>query len=297
MIYDVRHRTTFVYEDTVLVSQHVLHLAPRAHPRQRCISTTMTIEPQPSVGSEGRDYFGNPVHYLTVQEPHDRLVVEARSRIEVQPDTRSADLASSLTWQEVRALVEAGGADVLEPYQFAFESPAALTSEAVQAYVLESFAPARPILEAAMDLTSRIHRDFEYRGGVSDVSTPVADVLRMRQGVCQDFAHLEIACLRSLGLPARYVSGYLLTRPPEGKEKLVGSDASHAWVSVWAGAHGWVDFDPTNDMIPGVEHITVGWGRDYNDVSPINGFIVGGGAHQVLVAVDVAPVPSSTARS
>ena len=146
---------------------------------------------------------------------------------------------------------------------------------------MQSFTPGRPILAATMDLTSRIFREFQYRGGVSDVSTPVSEVFTMRQGVCQDFAHLEIACLRSLGLAARYVSGYLLTRPPEGKEKLVGSDASHAWVSVFAGDAGWVDFDPTNNVIPGVEHITFAWGRDYGDVSPINGFIVGGGAHQV----------------
>ena len=140
-----------------------------------------------------------------------------------------------------------------------------------------------------MDLTSRIFREFEYRGGVSDVSTPVSEVFAMRQGVCQDFAHLMIAAVRSLGLAARYVSGYLLTHPPEGKEKLVGSDASHAWVSVFAGDLGWVDFDPTNNVIPGVEHITFAWGRDYGDVSPINGFIVGGGSHQVSVAVDVDP--------
>ena len=141
-----------------------------------------------------------------------------------------------------------------------------------------------------MDLTGRIFHEFEYRGGVSDVSTPVREVFAMRQGVCQDFAHLEIACLRSFGLAARYVSGYLLTHPPEGKEKLVGSDASHAWLSVWSADAGWVDFDPTNNLIPDVEHITIGWGRDYGDVSPINGFIVGGGAHQVAVAVDVNPL-------
>lgn len=296
MIYDVRHRTTFVYAETVSVSHHVLHLAPRVQPRQRCIQTTLTVEPQPALGSEGYDYFGNPVHFLTVQEPHDRFVVEARSRVEVLPDTRSQNFAASPQWEAIRASLETDGADALDAYQFAFESPYVLVSDDVYAYALESFPPSRPILEAARDLTARIHRDFEYRGGVSDVSTPVADVLRMRQGVCQDFAHVEIACLRSLGLPARYVSGYLLTRPPEGKEKLVGSDASHAWISVWAGAHGWVDFDPTNDMIPGVEHITLGWGRDYGDVSPINGFIVGGGAHQLQVAVDVIPVPSLTAR-
>ena len=296
MIYDVRHRTTFVYEETVSVSQHVLHLAPRAHPRQRCIQTALTVEPQPATGSEGYDYFGNPVHYLTVQEPHERFVVEARSRVEVLPDTRAANLAASPPWEELRAALEAGGADALDASQFAFDSPYAIASDDVHAYARESFAPSRPILEAARDLTARIHRDFEYRGGVSDVSTLVAEVLRMRKGVCQDFAHVEIACLRSLGLPARYVSGYLLTRPPEGKEKLVGSDASHAWIAVWAGAHGWVDFDPTNDVIPGVEHVTLGWGRDYGDVSPINGFIVGGGAHQLQVAVDVLPVPSLTAR-
>jgi transglutaminase-like putative cysteine protease len=143
-----------------------------------------------------------------------------------------------------------------------------------------------------MDLTSRIYREFEYRGGVSDVSTPVRDVFAMRKGVCQDFAHLQIACLRSVGLAARYVSGYLLTHPPEGKEKLVGADASHAWLSVWCDGDGWVDFDPTNNVIPNVEHITFGWGRDYGDVSPINGFIVGGGAHQIAVAVDVRPAPA-----
>ena len=173
-----------------------------------------------------------------------------------------------------------------------FDSPYVVGNDDIHEYALQSFTPGRPILAATMDLTSRIFREFQYRGGVSDVSTPVSDVFAMRQGVCQDFAHLEIACLRSLGLAARYVSGYLLTRPPEGKEKLVGSDASHAWVSVFAGDAGWVDFDPTNNVIPGVEHITFAWGRDYGDVSPINGFIVGGGAHQVSVAVDVSSGPS-----
>jgi transglutaminase-like putative cysteine protease len=176
--------------------------------------------------------------------------------------------------------------------EFAFDSPYSIGNEDVLHYARQSFEPGRPILAAATDLTARIFRDFEYRGGVSDVSTPVRDVFAMRKGVCQDFAHLELACLRSLGLAARYVSGYLLTHPPEGKEKLVGSDASHAWLSVWAGNAGWTDLDPTNNLIPGIEHITVAWGRDYGDVSPINGFIVGGGSHQVAVAVDVRPVPN-----
>jgi transglutaminase-like putative cysteine protease len=178
---------------------------------------------------------------------------------------------------------------VLEPLQFAFGSPYIALDREARDYALPSFTAGRPILEAAMDLTSRIFEDFEYQGGVSDVSTPVRQVLKMRKGVCQDFAHLEIACLRSIGLAARYVSGYLLTHPPPGQRKLVGSDASHAWLAVWAGELGWIDLDPTNNAMPDSEHITVAWGRDYGDVSPMNGFIIGGGAHTVTVGVDVAP--------
>jgi transglutaminase-like putative cysteine protease len=290
MMYDIRHRTTFTYEDVVSVSHHVLHLSPRRHPRQRALETAMLIDPSPAVDSQGSDYFGNPVHYLTVQEPHDQLVVEARSRIDVQPLPASIDLGASERWVETRESLAAAADDtMLQAFQFVFDSPYSVADEDVRDYALQSFVGDRPVLEAAMDLTSRIYAEFEYRGGVSDVSTPVRDVFDMRKGVCQDFAHLEIACLRSLGLAARYVSGYLRTRPPEGKEKLVGADASHAWLSVWCGSNGWVDFDPTNNVIPNVEHITIGWGRDYGDVSPINGFIVGGGAHQVAVAVDVNP--------
>jgi transglutaminase-like putative cysteine protease len=296
LIYDIRHKTTFTYEEVVSVSHHVLHLAPRRHVRQRTLETAMRISPAPAVDSEGKDYFGNPVYYLTVQEPHERLVVDATSRVEVLPMDEALDLTASTPWEEVgEALAGVADETLLNAYQFAFESPYSVANDEVHEYALQSFEPSRPILEAAMDLTTRIYREFEYRGGVSDVSTPVRDVFRMRKGVCQDFAHLQIACLRSVGLAARYVSGYLLTHPPAGKEKLVGSDASHAWVSVWCASDGWVDFDPTNNLIPNVEHITVGWGRDYGDVSPINGFIVGGGAHQIAVAVDVKQVSSPEA--
>lgn len=272
------------------VSHHVLHLAPRSHPRQKCHEATLRVEPAPAVDSLGFDYFGNPVRYLTVQQPHARLVVDASARVEVcAPDP--IDFTATEPWEGIREqLLAVGGLPV---YEFAFDSPYAVGTEEVLEYARESFSPGRPILDAAADLTRRIFTEFEYRGGVSDVSTPVRDVFAMRQGVCQDFAHLQLACLRSLGLAARYVSGYLLTRPPEGKEKLIGSDASHAWISVWGGDVGWVDFDPTNNAVPGVEHITVGWGRDYGDVSPINGFIVGGGAHDVGVAVDVFPVSAA----
>ena len=290
MLYDIRHKTTFSYEEIVSVSHHVLHLAPRRHPHQTCYETETVVDPKPAVESVGEDYFGNPLQHLTVQKPHKQLVVEARSRVEVRPATTQVALEQSPPWETVREQLAA--LEALEAYEFVFASPYVAGGDAIREYALQSFTPDRPILAATMDLTGRIFREFRYRGGVSDVSTPVNEVFAMRQGVCQDFAHLMIACLRSLGLAARYVSGYLLTRAPAGKEKLVGSDASHAWVSVFAGELGWIDFDPTNNAIPGVEHITFAWGRDYGDVSPINGFIVGGGAHQVSVAVDVSARPS-----
>jgi transglutaminase-like putative cysteine protease len=287
VLYEIRHKTTFDYEEIVSVSHHVLHLAPRRHPLQSCLESETVVHPKPAVDSAGEDYFGNPIQHLTVQKPHKQLVVDAHARVEVRPAAQPLAVEQSASWETVREQLAAY--EALDAYELLFESPYVVGDDAIREYALQSFAPDRPILAATLDLTSRIHREFQYRGGVSDVSTPVTDVFAMRQGVCQDFAHLEIACLRSLGLAARYVSGYLLTRPPEGKEKLVGSDASHAWLSVFAGDLGWVDFDPTNDMIPGVEHITFAYGRDYGDVSPINGFIVGGGAHQVSVAVDVRP--------
>lgn len=288
MQYDVRHRTTFNYEQRVSESHHVLHLVPRLHPRQTRLTHVIDVDPVPSLVSAGEDYFGNPTHHLTVSEPHDRLIVEARSRVDVGAFELAA-AARGEPWEEVASALDAATGAALDASQFIYPSPYAAPSPDLHAYAVESFPAGRPILEGALDLTRRIYEDFEYEGGVSDVSTPVGEVLAMRKGVCQDFAHLQIAALRSLGLAVRYVSGYLLTYPPEGRPKLVGADASHAWVAVWSPGLGWVDFDPTNNVIPSIEHVTVGWGRDYGDVSPINGFIIGGGAHEVVVAVDVSP--------
>jgi transglutaminase-like putative cysteine protease len=290
MIYDIKHRTIFDYEDTVSLSQHVFHLAARAHPLQRRITVSTDCDPSPTTSSEIEDYFRNPVKFVTIQEPHRRLVVDATSRIEVFEHRPIADIEGSQAWEEVARELSAAWGDTLDAYQFIFDSPMVRCNAQALEYAQPSFRRGRPLLEAVLDLTQRIYADFEYKGGVSDVSTPVEEVLRIRQGVCQDFAHLELACLRSLGLAARYVSGYLLTRPPEGQEKLQGADASHAWVSVWTPDAGWIDFDPTNNMIPIHEHITIAWGRDYGDVSPINGFIVGGGEHEIAVSVDVAPI-------
>jgi transglutaminase-like putative cysteine protease len=286
MIYDIEHRTTFRYEQNVSVSQHVLHLMPRDTDRQHRLAFDLSCAPQASVASLGQDYFGNWRHHAAFEKSHEKLVIDAKSSVEVI-DSNSNASGAAPRWEDVlTAMQDPKFVDIAE---FTFDSPYAESSGDVLHYGEPSFPPGRSILEAATELTSRIHRDFEYQGGISDVSTPVTEVLAMRKGVCQDFAHLQIACLRALGLPARYVSGYLLTRAPEGREKLVGADASHAWVSLWCGPAGWIDFDPTNDVLPNFEHITIGWGRDYGDVSPINGFIVGGGEHEIDVAVDVRP--------
>lgn len=289
MIYNVRHRTVFEYSQAVSISHHRLHLTPRTTTQQSALWSTILVDPTPSLRSESRDYFGNRVIHLTIQQPHRRLEVEASARVEVRAAEPPA-LALSRPWEAVaRELETAREASALEAYHFAFDSPYVAGDGDVYDYALPSFPLGRPILAAAMELTGRIFHDFAYEGGVTSVSTPVNEVMAQRRGVCQDFAHLELACLRCLGLPARYISGYLLTYPPAGQDKLVGSDASHAWISVWCPELGWVDFDPTNNTIPGEEHITLAWGRDYGDVSPINGFMVGGGDHEITVAVDVTP--------
>jgi len=289
MNYDVSHRTVFTYAAKVAISHHVLHLRPRSRPGQRCLRSSIIVDPAPSLRTEGIDYFGNPTTHLTVQAPHEKLQVLSSFRVEIDI-AEPPDLGLSRPWEDVlELLATSADATVLEAAQFAYDSPFVAGNAAILDLARESFVPGRPVLAATRDLTALIFREFEYQGGVTDVSTPVEEVLASRRGVCQDFAHLQIACLRSLGLPARYVSGYLQTHPPPGKEKLVGSDASHAWISAWCPDLGWIDFDPTNDLVPRDEHITLAWGRDYGDVSPINGFMVGGDSHEVRVMVDVVP--------
>jgi len=289
MRYDVRHRTTYRYSQPVSISHHVLRLAPRRCGHQVLRESTIEVAPLPAVRSDALDYFGNPVTYLTIQEQHEQLVIEARSRIDVAaPAPREPSRTTA--WDRIFGQLERSlSADGLATLQFAFDSPFARATTDLADYARGSFPPGRPVLEAACDLTGRIHRDFRYDSTATDVSTPVDEVFRLRRGVCQDFAHLELACLRALALPARYVSGYLLTRPPPGQSKLIGSDASHAWISVWCPEAGWVDLDPTNDAFARDEHVTLAWGRDYGDISPINGVIFGGGDHDVDVEVDVTP--------
>jgi transglutaminase-like putative cysteine protease len=296
MLYSVRHRTTYRYEQPVSISHHVLRLVPRSCPQQSLRSSILNLQPTAAVGGAGLDYFGNPVTYATIQEQHLDLVIEASSVVEVRPPPVPAT-GSTPEWESLFGLLQrAGTSESLDALQYAFDSPQTLATSDLGAYASVSFTPGRPVLDAARDLTRRIHADFRYDSTATTVSTPVDEVVRLKRGVCQDFAHLELACLRTLGVPARYVSGYLLTRPPPGEEKLIGADASHAWISVWCGEAGWVDLDPTNDSIPRDEHVTLAWGRDYGDVSPINGVIFGGGAHRIEVSVDVTPVSEAASE-
>lgn len=290
MIYDVTHKTTFKYSQSVSISHHLLHLAPRPCPQQIRKRHALIVEPPPTIIKEAIDYFGNPTTYLTVEDNHAELSVVARSRIEVMPPTLPAP-ETTTAWDRIASILYGStGREMLDIYQFVFDSPFTISGNGAAEFAKPSFPAGRPVLEAARELMTRIHKEFKYEGGVTDISTPIDRILAERRGVCQDFAHLQISCLRSMGLPTRYVSGYLLTHPPPGRPKLVGSDASHAWLSVWAGELGWIDLDPTNNVIPDVEHITLAWGRDYGDVSPMNGFIIGGGTHSVTVGVDVTPV-------
>lgn len=292
MLYDVSHRTTYRYSIPVSFSHHVLHLVPRQCTRQDTRRTMLSVMPTPTIHASSLDAFGNPLTFITLQERHTELALQVRSAIEVFAPGHPEPSATA-PWDGVYdALLEDRSEAGLDALQYAFASPRVPASLDLEAYARVSFTPGRPLLEGALDLTARIFREFTYDAHATTVSTPVDEVFANRRGVCQDFAHLEIASLRSLRLPARYVSGYLLTRPPEGRERLVGADASHAWLSLWVPEYGWVDLDPTNNLLVGEEHITLGWGRDYGDVSLVKGAIFGGGAHKIEVAVDVTPVPA-----
>jgi transglutaminase-like putative cysteine protease len=306
--YRVTHTTTYAYEELVSICHNEMRLEPRSAPRQQCLATALAIEPTPAVLATELDYFGNRASFFTLQEPHHRMVVTARSDLEIQ-SVRPVKPASTPPWEQLREAIRTQTThEALSAYEMSFDSPLVPVGEAFARYAALSFTPGRPILDAVLDLTHRIHEDFEYRPGATSVSTPVAEVLRRRHGVCQDFAHIELACLRALGLPGRYVSGYLHTGRGENSEKkvetaaeetpeaetaaaaLVGADASHAWVSVWCGDAGWIDVDPTNDLVTSDQHLTLAWGRDYADVAPIKGVILGGGEHTVEVAVEVEVV-------
>ena len=289
MKYEVRHLTEYAYSEPVSLSHHLVHLVPRSDNGQTTTRRELTLTPLPAFRRERLDPFGNRAVYFSIEEPHRRLSVESQLEVTVPAPARPP-LLFPATWESIRDRVtRERRADVLEAYSYTFDSPHVRASRALIAFASSSFRPGRPFLEAVMDLTRRIHDELTYDPRATTVSTPVSQVLETRRGVCQDFAHLQIGCLRSLGLPCRYVSGYLLTHPPPGRPRLVGSDASHAWVAVHLPDFGWVDFDPTNGLMPSDQHITVACGRDFGDVTPVRGVILGGGAHELHVEVDVQP--------
>lgn len=283
MIYKVCHATRYAYPQPVSLCQNIAHLAPRRSPRQTTWSTELEIEPRPAVISRFTDFFGNPALFFAVEETHRGLTATATHTIEVAP-LEKLDLDASPPWEKVRD----GLCLSLEAFPFVFDSPHAVASALLAEFAAPSFPPGCPVLRGAVDLSRRIHSSFRYDSTATTVATPLEEVMEKRRGVCQDFAHLQIGCLRSLGLAARYVSGYLRTLPPAGQARLVGADASHAWVSVYSPNLGWVDLDPTNNLIPSDQHIVLAWGRDFDDVSPIKGVILGGGEHKVSVSVDVS---------
>src|SRR5260370_12068702 len=290
MIYRITHSNTYSYSEPVTLCHNVVHLAARDTPRQRCRNHQLVIQPVPGVASARTDYFGNPVASFAVQEPHQKLELTAINLVEIQTQ-ETAVPKTTPPWEQVRDLLACPDSpDARDACQFLFDSLYVKRHVEPRDYAQPSFSPVRPLLEAILDLTGRMHADFRYDKTATTTSTPVLEALHHRHGVCQAFAHLAIGCLRSLGLAARYVSGYLVTMPPPGKPRLVGADASHAWLAVFCPGSGWIDIDPTNNMIPAGQHIVLAWGRDYDDVSPIKGVILGGGTQEVTVAVDVAPV-------
>ena len=289
--YAVRHETRYAYGSTVDLGLHLLRLTPLGGGRQSLVDYTLTIEPEPSRNVAFRDHFGNAVHHIAIERAHDAFSVVLDATVEVNGDN-GAQLGEGPAWETLRDGVRndgfPGNPAVAE---FAYDSPLAAADAEATEFAQRCFPAGRPIVTGLRDLTNRIRRDFAYVPGETDVSTPIAEVMRTRRGVCQDFAHVMIAGLRGIGLPARYASGYIRTYPPAGTAERRGADASHAWVSAWCGAEiGWLDLDPTNDLVVGDEHIAVAYGRDYADVTPLRGVILGGGAHGLEVAVTVTPL-------
>jgi transglutaminase-like putative cysteine protease len=294
--YAISHKTAYRYNNAVSVSHHLIRLTPRELPYQRPLTYRLTAEPAPAFADSHKDYFGNIVNFISIEGPHRQLIVDSHCEVEVTPKA-VIDPEATPSWESVGKLCcDEVHKSAREACEFSFPSPLIPLLPEFAGYAALSFPRGRPLLRAAIDLTQRIHNDFEFDPQATTVATPLEQVFRQRRGVCQDFAQLQIACLRTLGLPARYVSGYLETAPPPGQSKLVGTDASHAWVQLWCGVAGWIDLDPTNNLLPGERHVTLAWGRDFADVSPLHGVLVGSGSHQLKVAVDVVPLSGDSSN-
>jgi transglutaminase-like putative cysteine protease len=289
MKYQIKHVTRYKYSEPVDQCLNLAYVLPRNTDRQRCNSSSVKINPMPTNTTERTDYFGNRSFYFSIEKPHKVLEVSTESLVDVKPSAElpSLDFGGSISDQHQQLYLSRDHNDLLAR-EFVLDSPLITATPLLRDYAKSSFHPKRSLLSAVEELTQRIFEDFKYSPGFTDVSTPLAEVLEHKKGVCQDFAHIAVGCVRAMGFPARYVSGYLETLPPPGKEKLVGSDESHAWFAVYSPGEGWFEFDPTNNLIAAEQHIITSWGRDYSDVAPLRGVIYGGGTTQTLkVSVDV----------
>jgi transglutaminase-like putative cysteine protease len=288
VIYRVRHVTSYQYSEPVSASQHELHVLLRRSARQTVRQELLAVDPVPAVRRDRLDWFGNRATHLAIHQRHDELTVTSEAEVAVVPP---APWSPGRPWEATRDWARDGAdAEARAAVEWVLPSPHVEPSAIARELALPSFAPGRPLVDAVRDLTARIHALLTYDQEATDVSTSVDEVLRGGRGVCQDFAHVQIACLRAMGLPARYVSGYLVTAPPAGQPRMVGADASHAWLSVCSADGGWLDLDPTNDVLPSDRHVVVAYGRDFGDVTPMRGVLLGGGRHTLRVAVDVEPL-------
>jgi len=294
MRYRVRHTTRYGYGRPVELAAHMVHLRPRPRPWQTIVSEQIITTPLPARQREGVDHFGNRVTWLFLDRPHADFEVTADSVVDVlcpSPPPSSETPA----WESV--VKAARGPDGWQAVEYVFGSSLAPIDADTRAFASECFGEGRPVLDGLLDLNERIYTQFRFRSGVTTISTPVSKVMQQREGVCQDFSHVMISALRGLGLPARYTSGYIRTRPPPGQARRQGADQSHAWVGCWLGPdYGWLDLDPTNNLTVRDEHVLLGWGRDYRDVSPVRGVILGGGDHSLSVSVDLEPLTDSEAE-
>lgn len=290
MKYRIVHSTSYQYSDPVPVCNNQLRLSPRETAYTTCTSHRLLIRPSPVVVTRRKDWFGNQVQSFLLDESHRKLLLTATSRVAVSPQ-KVPDPESTPKCQDIAAgLRDQSLPDWFDVIEFIFDSPLSLRDNPFRDFAADCVGADQPVLTAAMSLMSKIFHDFKYDPKATTVVTRPDEALAQKHGVCQDFAHVAISCLRSFGLPARYVSGYLRTIPPPGKERMIGADASHAWFSVWCGEAGWIDLDPTNDKVCGTDHIPIAWGRDYSDVAPIRGVFTGGGNHTLSVSVDVEPI-------
>lgn len=291
--YQIFHDTCYHYDSPVSLAQQLAHLWPRECTWQRCTEQQLLISPQPTTRRDELDVFGNPLTRLAFERPHDELQVNARLTVEVLARPL-ADFNLSPAWEQTRDALTYSSqplpGEMLEACRYRFQSPYVHLKRSFVEFSESCFPPGMPLLLGVQALMQKIFSEFTFDAEATQVATPLVEVLERRRGVCQDFAHLMLACVRSRGLAARYISGYLLTQPPPGQPRLIGADASHAWVSVFCPVLGWVDFDPTNNVQPALEHITLAWGRDFSDVSPLRGVILGGGSHDPEVRVTVMPL-------